>query len=203
MGAIQFLFVILLSRGLLGTAITKTTVIASVAGILGVGLLILTPSTSLDALGITAGLFSAVAMALGTVLSRRWQPPVSTLTFTSWQLTAGGILLVPGALIFEPSLPELTAINIACFLYLGLIGAALTYILWFRGIAKLSPNLVAPLGFLSPLSAVLLGWWVLDQTLTLLQILGMAVVLGAVWLSQQKHGFKGGDKTLPMALPKD
>lgn len=203
MGAIQFLFVIILSRGLLGTVISKTAVVASFAGILGVALLILTPSASLDTLGIIAGLGSAIAMALGTVLSRRWQPPVSTLTFTSWQLTAGGILLVPAAFIFEPALPELSAINITGFLYLGLIGAAMTYILWFRGIAKLSPNLVSPLGFLSPLSAVLLGWWVLAQTLTLLQVLGMSVVLFSVWLSQQKSGLKGTEKTLPAAVPKD
>lgn len=203
MGAIQFLFVILLSKSLLNTAISTPAVIASVAGMLGVALLILTPSAQLDTLGIIAGLGSAVAMALGTVLSRRWQPPVSTLTFTSWQLTAGGILLVPAAFIFEPPLPELSALNISGFLYLGLIGAALTYILWFRGIARLSPNLVAPLGFLSPFSAVLLGWWVLDQTLSLLQLIGMAVVLGSVWLSQQQHRFKSAGKTVPVALPKD
>lgn len=186
LGAMQFLFVILFSRALLSTPVSLYMMIASVAGVLGVSLLVLSPSTVPDPLGLIAGLASAVTMALGTVLSRRWQPPVSTLTFTSWQLTAGGILLVPAAFIFEPALPPLTFDHLIGFLYLGLAGAALTYILWFRGIAKLSPNLVAPLGFLSPLSAVLLGWWVLDQGLSLLQLSGIAVVLGAVWLSQQK-----------------
>ncbi len=185
LGAMQFLFVIVLSRGLLGTKIHTSALIAAVAGMLGVALLILTPAAKLDPVGIAAGIGSAVAMALGTVLSRRWQPAVSTLTFTSWQLTAGGILLVPAAWFFEPALPSLTLVNIAGFLYLGLLGAAFTYIIWFRGIARLSPNLVAPLGFLSPLSAVMLGWLILGQALSILQIFGIVVVLGSVWLSQQ------------------
>lgn len=186
LGAMQFLFVIVLSRGLLGTKIHTSALIAAVAGMLGVALLILTPAAKLDPVGIAAGIGSAVAMALGTVLSRRWQPAVSTLTFTSWQLTAGGILLVPAAWLFEPALPPLTLVNIAGFLYLGLLGAAFTYIIWFRGIARLSPNLVAPLVFLSPLSAVMLGWLILGQALSVLQILGIVVVLGSVWLSQQR-----------------
>ncbi|MCT8126587.1 EamA family transporter [Alishewanella sp. BS5-314] len=186
LGAMQFLFVIVLSRGLLGTKIHTSALIAAVAGMLGVALLILTPAAKLDPVGIAAGIGSAVAMALGTVLSRRWQPAVNTLTFTSWQLTAGGILLVPAAWFFEPALPSLTLVNIAGFLYLGLLGAAFTYIIWFRGIARLSPNLVAPLGFLSPLSAVMLGWLILGQALSVPQILGIVVVLGSVWFSQQR-----------------
>ncbi|EBQ6151306.1 EamA family transporter, partial [Salmonella enterica subsp. enterica serovar Enteritidis] len=43
---------------------------------------------------------------------------------------------------------------------------------------------VASLGFLSPLTAVLLGWFVLDQQLSLLQCAGVIVVIGSVWLSQ-------------------
>ena len=57
-------------------------VLAAAAGLGGVALLVLTPKAALDPVG--AGLASAASMALGTVLSRRWQPPVSALTFTSW-----------------------------------------------------------------------------------------------------------------------
>ena len=101
-----------------------------------------------------------------------------------WQLTAGGLLLVPVALAFEPALPMPTAQNVLGFLYLGLIGAALTYIVWFRGLARLDPATVSPLGFLSPLVAVVLGWALLGQDLSAWQVAGMLVVLGSVWLSQ-------------------
>ncbi|WP_315133724.1 EamA family transporter [Achromobacter marplatensis] len=185
LGAIQPLVVILLARTLLGSPIRSLSVVAALSGLAGVALLVLTPKAALDPVGIAAGLASAASMALGTVLSRRWQPPVSALTFTSWQLTAGGILLLPVSLLAEPALPPLTALNVTGLAYLGLIGAALTYVLWFRGVAKLEPAVVSSLGFLSPISAVLLGWGVLGQRLSAAQLAGMAIVVASVWLSQR------------------
>ncbi|MEG0279620.1 MAG: EamA family transporter [Morganella sp. (in: enterobacteria)] len=183
-GAIQPLIVLLLSRMVLGNVLKPLAVIAALCGIGGVALLLLTPQAKPDTLGIIAGLAGAFSMAAGTVLSRRWQPDVSPLTFTTWQLTAGGLLLLPVSLLLEPALPPLTMLNITGLVYLGLIGAALTYLLWFRGLAILGPNSVASLGFLSPLTAVLLGWFILDQQLSLLQCTGVLVVVGSVWLSQ-------------------
>lgn len=185
LGAIQPLVVILLARSLLGTPVRGLSVLAALGGLGGVALLVLTPKAALDPVGIAAGLVSAASMALGTVLSRRWQPPVSALTFTSWQLTAGGILLAPLALAAEPALPPLSALNVAGIAYLGLIGAALTYVLWFRGVARLEPAVVSSLGFLSPITAVLLGWGILGQQLSASQIAGMAIVVASVWLSQR------------------
>ncbi len=184
-GAVQPLIVLGLERLFFKTPVRGISIIIGLVGIAGVALLVLTPQAALDPIGVAAGLGGALSMAAGTVFTRYWQPPVSALTFTAWQLTAGGLLLVPVALIFEPSLPMPTDKNILGFAYLGLIGAALTYILWFRGIAKLKPAIVAPLGFLSPLMAVLLGWSILDQTLTPAQLAGVAVVLGSVWLNQR------------------
>ncbi len=198
-GAIQPLIVILLARGLLGAPIRPLSIVAAIAGMAGVALLILTPNATLDPIGIAAGLAGAVSMAAGTVLSRRWQPPVSPLTFTAWQLTAGGLLLLPVALLQEPSLPALTTANLLGLAWLGLIGAALTYILWFRGIARLEPSVVSPLGFLSPMTAVILGWSVLGQSLSAAQIFGMVVVLGSVWLSQHAQQAKPAPAKLATA----
>lgn len=184
-GAIQPLIVIMLSRLLLGSPIRALSIVAAAAGIGGVALLILTPKATLDPVGIMAGLGGAVSMAGGTVLSRKWQPPASPLTFTAWQLAAGGLLLLPVALWLEPPLPDLTPANVIGFTYLGLIGAALTYVLWFRGISRLEPTLVSPLGFLSPTTAVILGWLVAGQSLSPAQLIGIAIVLGSVWLSQR------------------
>lgn len=89
-GAIQPLIVVALARLLVGTAIRPLAITAGLVGMAGVGLLVLTPSAALDPIGVIAGLAGAVSMAFGTVLTRRWAPPVSSLTFTAWQLTAGG-----------------------------------------------------------------------------------------------------------------
>ena len=112
----------------------------------GVALLVLTPQASLDPLGVAAGLGAALSMAAGTVFSRKWQPPVSPLTFTAWQLTAGGLLLLPLSLAVEPPLPALSSDNILGLVYLGLIGAAFTYLLWFRGVSRIEPAAASATG---------------------------------------------------------
>lgn len=184
-GAVQPLIVIVLARLVLGAPVRVLAIAGGLAGMAGVALLVLTPQAALDPLGIAAGLGGAVSMACGTVMSRKWKPPVSPLTFTAWQLTAGGLLLAPFALALEPALPLPTLPNLLGFAYLGLIGAALTYILWFRGLSRLEPAAVSALGFLSPLVAVLLGWSLLGQALDAFQIAGVAVVLASVWISQR------------------
>lgn len=184
-GAIQPLMVIALSRPLLGSPIRTLAVIAGLIGVGGVALLVLTPSATLDPIGIAAGLAGAVSMAFGTVLSRYWQPPVSPLTFTAWQMTAGGILLVPVALAFEPTLPTLTVTNWLGFLQLCLVGTALAYVLWFRGLSRLEPAAASTLGFLSPAVAVVLGWAIAGQALGFLQVAGIVMVLASTWASQR------------------
>jgi len=183
-GAIQPLIVILLARIFIGNPIRALAVIGGVTGLAGVALLVLTPSAALDPVGVAAGLAGAVSMAFGTVLSRHWQPPVSPLIFTAWQLTTGGILLLPVVYFLEPALPPLTLDNWIGFIWLGLVGGALAYIVWFRGLSRLEASAVSPLGFLSPLMAAILGWAILSQSLSFLQISGMVVVLFGVWLSQ-------------------
>lgn len=184
-GAVQPLIVVMLSALILGTPLRLRSVLAALAGLAGVALLVLSPAARLDPLGIAAGVGGAVSMAFGTVLTRKWRPPVSLLTFTAWQLTAGGILLVPAALWLAPDMPPLTGANLAGLAWLGLVGAALTYVLWFRGVGRLDPPVVSSLGFLSPLTAVLLGWVFLDQSLTPLQIAGAVLVLASIRAGQR------------------
>lgn len=197
-GAIQPLLVVALARLWLGQALLPLAIVSGMLGIGGVGMLVLAPQAELDGLGILAALIGAAAMAAGTVLSRRWHPPVSNLTFTAWQLSAGGLFLVPLAFCVEPPLPALELRNLGAIAYLSLIGAALSYFCWFRGIARLEPAAVASLGLLSPLVAVLLGWLVLQQTLTAVQLAGIFIVLLSIWFSQNTHAsFRGGKALLP------
>lgn len=185
LGAIQPLLVLILARVVLGRRISVMGIAAAVAGLSGVALLVLGPEARVDPVGVVAAFAGAASMAAGTVLTRKWQPPVSALVFTAWQLSAGGLLLLPVSLFLEPGLPPLTALNAAGFVWLGLIGAALTYFLWFRGIATFGPATVTAFGFLSPLTAVILGWLVLGQVMTPVQGVGAAIVLVSVWLGQR------------------
>lgn len=184
MGALQPFVVIFAARFLLGSPIKMLSLFAVAAGGFGVALLVLTPEADLDMLGVAAGIAGSASMALGTVLSRKWQPPVSALTFTSWQLTAGGLLLVPFAPFAPTDWSTISGTNVIGLAYLGLIGAALTYIIWLRGIRIIQPSAVSILGLLSPLSATLLGWFFLNETLSVMQSIGMIVVLASVLVGQ-------------------
>ncbi len=136
-------------------------------------------------LGVAAAVGAAVAMATGVVLSKRWPSPAPLLATTGWQLTAGGLLLLPTALLVEgPPPTTLSTANLAGYGYLTIIGAGLAYALWFRGVRALSPTNVTFLGLLSPLVATTLGWLALDQELTAVQGLGGLVVLAAIVAAQ-------------------
>lgn len=190
LGAVQPLIVLLLARSLLGAPLSRNALLAALFGIVGVALLVLGPEARLDPIGISAALVGALAMACGVVLTRKWQPGVPVLTFTAWQLTAGGLLLLPAALLLEPALPPLSTLNIAGFVWLGLFGAALTYYFWFRGIERLGPSAVTSFGFLSPLTAVLLGWGILGEAMSPLQITGAVIVLGCVAVGTRRPAAK-------------
>lgn len=184
-GAVQPLMVMTFAARLAGTTPPRAGLIAGAVGIAGVALLTITPGATLDALGVAAMLAGAVSMALGTALTRHWRPAVSSLTFTAWQLTAGGLILLPLALLAEPPLPMPDGPALAGYAFMTLINAALTYWLWFRGIARVGASAAALLGFMSPLSAILIGVVVMHERFTLWQALGTAIVLLSAWAGQR------------------
>lgn len=102
------------------------------------------------------------------------------LALTGWQLLAGGVMLVPVAWMADAPLPTLSLTQMAAYAYLCIAGALLAYALWFRGIAHLQPVAVSSLGLLSPLTAVVLGWVLLGQTMTGFSFLGLFMVLASV-----------------------
>jgi probable blue pigment (indigoidine) exporter len=184
--ALQPLVVAVLAVALLGESLPRRRLLAGIAGVLGVALLVLDSKAALDPLGVAAGLGAAGCMSLGVVLTQRWARPdgVSLLAFAGWQLTAGGLVLAPLVLIIEGVPATLSASNLGGFAYLSLIGAALTYPLWFRGISQLSAPVVSFLVLLSPVVAALLGAAVLAQTFTAWQTLGFIIVLASVFAGQ-------------------
>jgi uncharacterized membrane protein len=173
--------VTVLASRLVGEAVSRRNLVAGVAGIGGVAMLVLQSNARLDPLGVLAAAGAALMMASGNVLTKRWGQPERPLVMTAWQLVAGGIVLLPIMFMAEgvPSEP-LTARNVIGFAVLTLIGTALAYTLWFRGIGRLPVGRVAFLGLLSPVVAVTSGWLVLGQSLSPGQALGAMIVLGSV-----------------------
>lgn len=183
-GAVQPLLVAVLASGWIGEKLTPAKLTAGITGLIGVAMLVLQAQARLDLLGVIAALGGAIAMASGVVLTKKWGRPDTLVATTSWQLVAGGLFLVPIAFLVEgPPPAALTLPNIAGYLYLGVIGTALAYTLWFRGIHLLPASTTAMLGLLSPLVATLAGWALLNQTLTPGQLIGATIILGTLILS--------------------
>lgn len=155
--------------------------LAAGVGIIGIALLVYSPGAQFDTFGIIAALLTALAGAVGGLLSKRWKSALPLLAFTGWQLLLGGICLMPIALLLEPPLPPLTAANIGGYLYLCLLGTVLAYVLFFRGISTLPVAVVLSLGLLSPVSAFILGWIFLGQSMSAPAIAGFCLALLSIY----------------------
>ncbi|WP_245666677.1 EamA family transporter [Actinomadura latina] len=183
-GSVQPLVVALLSLGVLRVRPARAVVYAAFAGTGGVALLTLTADARLDPLGIAAMLTATSLMAAAIVLAKKWGRPESPLVMTGWQLTVGGLALLPLTLLTEGVPPSLTGENVLGFAYLGIVGTAIAYALWFRGIDRLAPTSVSLLGLTNPMVATLAGLLILGQTLTSWQLVGFTLALGALVAGQ-------------------
>lgn len=184
LNAVQPLLVAGLAFALLAERPTLWRISWGIAGVVGVALMVLRGAFVFDPLGITAGLGSAAAMATGIVLTRRWGRPVGLMAFTGWQLTAGGLLLMPLALALEGPPPALGVASIAGYAWLGIPGTLIAYALWFQGVARLPVAAVSFLALLSPAVATALGWLLLAQSLTVAQAAGFILALAAIVAAQ-------------------
>jgi probable blue pigment (indigoidine) exporter len=187
-GSVQPLVVALLSLLVLRIRPARAVLYAALAGTGGVALLTLTAQARLDPLGIAAVLAATSLMGLAIVLAKKWGRPESPLVMTGWQLTVGGLVLAPLTLAVEGVPAAVTPANVLGFGYLGLVGTAVAYALWFRGIDRLPPTSLSLLGLVNPLIATLAGLVLLGQTLTGWQVAGFTVALGALFAGQSLAG---------------
>jgi len=184
--AVQPLVVAGLSVLVLRVRVSLAQLLAALAGVLGVALLTLSAAARLDPLGVLAMLVGTALMATAIVLAKRWDSPERPLVMAGWQMTFGGLVLVPLTLAMEGLPASLGPANLLGYGYLTVIGGVLSYALWFRGIGRLPATSVSLLTLSSPVVATLLGFAVLGQSLTGWQLLGFAVALGALVAGQRR-----------------
>lgn len=182
LGAVQPLVVALIAVPLLGERVSTRKILWGLVGVAGVSLVVLRSTAQLDALGIVAGIAGPLGMAVGTVLTKRWGRPagVGATAFAGWQLTAGGLVLLPLTLFIEGVPASIDGGALAGYLWLALAGGLVSYALWFDGIGKIPVTSAALLGLVSPLVAATLGALVLGQWLGPWQLAGFALALAAI-----------------------
>lgn len=173
--------VLILARLLLGERASIVQYLGAGAGVAGVSLLVGGAQGGLDPIGVVASLAAMLMSSIGFVLTKRWQPPVSPVTFSAWQLTFGGLMVLPVAIGIEGRLPPMDIPTLAAFAYLTLIATAVAYAAWFHGLKALPAGTVGLIGLLNPLTGALLGLGVAGEQLSVPQAIGAtAIVLGVL-----------------------
>jgi len=179
-GGLQPLLVLLISATTGAGRPRRADVVSGVVAALGVGLVVVRPGAGFDAIGVLAAVAANVAFSVGVVVTKRFPAPAHRVAATGWQLLLGGLVLLPLALVIDGAPDTVSARNLAGFAYLSLVGTAIAYVLWFDGIRRL-PTVAPPLlGLAAPLTGAALGWAVMGEDLSPLQLLGFALTFGAI-----------------------
>ena len=164
----------------------KHKIVASLVAITGMALLFSGPESQWNLPGVLAAFFGTLSMATGVYISSKWNHRLPNLSFTGWQLLIGGAILTPVAVLIEEPIMHLTTENIWGYVYISVFGALIGYTLWFRGLKQLSPTTVASLGLLSPLTATLLDWVFLGESLGIIESAGIFLVMASILALQTR-----------------
>lgn len=179
---VQPLIILGMGALVLRDRIRPATAAAAAIGAGGVALVVLGPAAELDTIGIVATLGGVTATALGMILTKRWGRPsgVGPVAYAGWQLTAGGLFLLPLTLVFEGFPPAVDGGAALGYIWLGTVGGLLAYTLWFSGLQRLPVIAPGLLALLSPVVATILGVYVAEERFTAVQAIGLALVLVAL-----------------------
>jgi len=179
-GGLQPLLVSVLSWPATGRRPQRLELAVGAIAAIGVAMVVVRPGAGIDLLGVLAACGANLSFAVGVVLTKRFAPPTSRLAATGWQLAIGAAMLAPLALVVEGRPPTLDAGNIAGLAYLSIVGTGVAFLLWFNGVLHLPANAPPLLGLAAPVTGAALGWALLGQELSPLQLSGLVITLTAI-----------------------
>jgi probable blue pigment (indigoidine) exporter len=153
-------------------------------GIGGVCLMLLGGRADVAISGVVAAVAAMTMASFGYVLATRWSTDVDTFSLTSWQLIAGGVILIPLAVTVEGRPPALDGGALLAFGYVTVVATALAFVAWFTGLRHLDAATVGLIGLLNPVAGVLLGTLVAGEPLSLQRAAGITLVAAGILLGQ-------------------
>ena len=143
-----------------------------------------------------AVLGGAVSYSIAAVFGKRFgRKDMSPISIAAGQVTMAVVLLVPFVLLFDRPwtlpFPGLDSVAAVAGLALGSTGIA--YVIYYRVLASAGATNLMLVNFLAPVSALLLGIFILGETLTREQVIGMAfIALGLVMIDGRVFGRRPG-----------
>jgi drug/metabolite transporter (DMT)-like permease len=142
---------------------------------------------SLDPVGVLALIVSPICWAVGSLYaSHRARFPRDPFLTTGMQmLCGGGVLAVAAALsgelgAFDPA--AVTARSSVAFVYLTVVGSLVAFTAYAWVLRHAPLPLIATYAFVNPVIAVFLGWLILDEPVSLVQLIAGGIVVVGVAL---------------------
>lgn len=174
---------------------SRTTIVALLLGLLGVAWLA-APWESpheggLSQIGVLAILSACAFWSIGAIYSRHTKSGASPFMSAALQMLGGcpAIILV-GLLCGDFHRFDISQISTHSWLavvYLIFVGSLIGFSCFVWLMKNVSPALASTHAFINPLVAVVLGWWILNETLSMRTFTSTAIIITAVaMISMQK-----------------
>jgi len=188
----QPLMILLLMRIHQGKKIKLMSVIGVILGIIGIYLLIgqqevlAKENAVIGILMIVACMFG---WAYGSLFVGKAELPPNYFVNTGYQMVTGGLMLVfVSLLIGEPwSLPTTWSSDVQISMLLLIFLGSIVAFTSFNYLLKIvSPEKVATSNYVNPIVALFLGWYFLDEQITLQSIIASIVLLTGVYFINTK-----------------
>ncbi len=129
-------------------------------------------------------LISAVNWAVFSILSRHGLKTHPSTRMTFWVMTLGW-LFTSAAFVAEGNYTEIMQLDFRgwmVIIYLGIFTTGLAYIAWFSALSQLPAAQTGAFLFIEPLTSMVVAANVLDEKITLVSVLGGAVILVGIWM---------------------
>lgn len=192
-------FVIILSPLVLKEKLTPTMAICSSVAIIGAVLISgATVGEGQSFKGVLCGL-SAAVLYCGIVLTNKFIKNQSATETTFLQLSISGvIMLLYVALTEKISVADFDPKTSALVLVVGIIHTGISYVLYFGSVQRIPAQTAAVFSYIDPVSSILLSALILNQRMTVIQIAGTVLILGATLFNELspfvKAKINGGTK---------
>jgi len=130
----------------------------------------------------------AASAAFANVLVKARSMQLAPAMLAAWQMIFGiAPLLVLGfAVDGNPARFHWTVMALFCLLYLAVIGSALTFLLLYWLLPRLTVAQLQSISLITPPGAVMLGWLLGGETFPVSSLFGAAFVLTGVWMIFRK-----------------
>ena len=130
----------------------------------------------------------AASAAFANVLVKAQSMQLAPAMLAAWQMIFGTAPLLLVGLVVDgnPVHFHWTASSVFCLLYLAVIGSALTFLLLYWLLPRLTVAQLQSISLITPPGAVMLGWLLAGETLPISSLLGATLVLVGVWMIFRK-----------------